>query len=74
MNRVFPVLVLCLALVLLRSVGAAPQKDNLHRAGLSPAGLGLFVPSTECVACHNGLSTAENEDVSIGTMWRSRLM
>ena len=74
MNRIFFALVACRVVVLLRSVGAAPQKDNLHRAGLSPAALGLFAPSTECVACHNGLSTAGNEDVSIGTMWRSTMM
>ena len=73
MNRIFFTLVACLMVALLHSVGAAPQKDNPHRK-LSPAGLELFVPSTECVACHNGLTTAGNEDVSIGTMWRSTMM
>jgi hypothetical protein len=75
MNRFFLTLVWCLAIVLLRSVGAAPQKKgDPHRAGLTPAALGLFAPSTECMACHNGLSTGEHEDVSIGTMWRSTMM
>jgi hypothetical protein len=74
MSRFFLTCVLGLTIALLRSVAAAPQKDTPHRTGLSSAGLGLFAPSTECVACHNGLSTAENEDVSIGTMWRSTMM
>ncbi len=34
----------------------------------------LFKTSSECLACHNGLSTASGEDVSIGVSWRSSMM
>jgi hypothetical protein len=33
-----------------------------------------FQTSDRCVACHNGLSTAAGEDVSIGIDWRTSLM
>ena len=38
------------------------------------ADLSLFTHSDNCVACHNGLSTATGEDVSIGATWRSTMM
>jgi hypothetical protein len=34
----------------------------------------LFVTSENCVACHNGLSTSDGEDISIGTAWRATMM
>jgi hypothetical protein len=34
----------------------------------------LFTPSANCVACHNVLTTASGEDVSIGATWRSTMM
>lgn len=34
----------------------------------------LFVHSQDCVACHNNLTAATGEDVSIGTSWRSTMM
>ena len=34
----------------------------------------LFLTSHECLACHNGLTTAAGEDVSIGTWWRGSIM
>jgi hypothetical protein len=34
----------------------------------------LFVTSENCIACHNGLSTSEGEDISIGTAWRATMM
>ncbi len=39
-----------------------------HRDG------GLFTHSDNCVACHNNLMTADGEDISIGTTWRSTMM
>ncbi len=36
--------------------------------------LSLFTHSDNCVACHNNLSAANGEDVSIGVMWRSTMM
>ena len=34
----------------------------------------LFVPGDQCMACHNGLTTATGEDVSIGLDWRGAMM
>lgn len=34
----------------------------------------LFVTSDSCLACHNGLTTADGADVSIGTAWRASMM
>lgn len=34
----------------------------------------LFVTSSRCLACHNGMVTPQGEDVSIGTDWRSSMM
>jgi hypothetical protein len=34
----------------------------------------LFQPSSECLACHNGLTTPAGEDVSIGVAWRASMM
>jgi hypothetical protein len=33
-----------------------------------------FLTSHECVACHNGLTTSDGEDVSIGVAWRASMM
>src|SRR5215468_4737173 len=34
----------------------------------------LFQTSDRCFACHNGLSTAAGEDISIGFGWRPSMM
>lgn len=34
----------------------------------------LFQPSDRCLACHNGVSSASGEDISIGFDWRTTLM
>ena len=74
MNRLFLTAVAGSIIALIASAGAAPQAGKAHGAGLSAEALQLFAPAAECVACHNGLSTTGNEDVSIGTMWRSTMM
>jgi hypothetical protein len=33
-----------------------------------------FETSESCLACHNGLTTADGEDVSIGVSWRASIM
>jgi hypothetical protein len=33
-----------------------------------------FLTSHDCVACHNGLTTGDGEDVSIGVAWRASMM
>ena len=67
------VLFAALWLVASASAGSAAQADS-QRAGLSARAARLFATSDDCVACHNGLRTSQNEDVSIGTMWRSTMM
>jgi len=34
----------------------------------------MFVDSKKCQACHNGLISPEDEDISIGVHWRSSMM
>lgn len=60
-------------LVTAMSAGPAAQ-SNPHAPAVSGGAAALFKTSAECVACHNGLRTSDNEDVSIGTMWRSTMM
>jgi hypothetical protein len=38
------------------------------------AGLAAFKTSDRCIACHNGLTTASGQDVSIGFDWRASVM
>src|SRR6185295_11806191 len=53
-----------------------PVSAHIGPAGrdLRPDHVALFTHSDNCVACHNQLTTAAGEDVSIGTAWRSTLM
>ncbi|MBN2195876.1 MAG: hypothetical protein JW751_23870, partial [Polyangiaceae bacterium] len=53
----------------LLALPAAAQRRP--RAGKYPA---LFAPSGQCVACHNGITTASGRDVSIGADWRASMM
>jgi hypothetical protein len=55
------------------SAGASTQSDP-PTPSISRRATALFKTSEECVACHNGLRTTDNEDVSIGTMWRATMM
>ena len=44
---------------------------------VAPAGVppdDLFQTSSDCLACHNGLTTPAGEDVSIGVQWRTSMM
>ena len=73
-------MVLCLmafVVALVASLRARPPlsapgggADDASRRG----GVALFTHSDNCVSCHNQLTTAGGEDVSIGTAWRSTLM
>lgn len=44
------------------------------RARAAHLNLSLFTHSENCVACHNNLTDASGEDVSIGVNWRSTMM
>jgi hypothetical protein len=48
---------------------AAAQADSHGSSG--PV---AFQGGTECMACHNGLTTLAGEDVSIGVSWRASMM
>jgi hypothetical protein len=39
-----------------------------------PSGAVSFRTASECMACHNGLTTSGGEDVSIGVSWRASMM
>ena len=49
---------------------AQPGPPRAHAA----VDVGMFAPSSECVACHNNLVTPAGEDVSIGASWRGSIM
>ena len=40
----------------------------------APLAHGMFAPSSECIACHNSLTAASGEDLSIGVAWRASMM
>lgn len=54
--------------VLLAGAAAGPAARN----GKAPEP--IFETSERCLACHNGLTTAAGEDVSIGFDWRASMM
>ena len=74
MPKRFAALVLASAAVMaggfVTSIGGAQTPATTPPA---PAGT-LFRPSTECMACHNNLTTPSGEDVSIGSTWRASMM
>ena len=39
-----------------------------------PSGAASFQTASECMACHNSLTTSGGEDVSIGVSWRASMM
>src|SRR4051812_14786338 len=67
-------LLLCAAVLWILAASAAPDAQPAPHPKRDKHGVPLFVTSENCVACHNGLTTSEGEDVSIGTMWRSTIM
>jgi hypothetical protein len=56
------------------SAGRPSAQSDPHTPPVSRKAAALFKTSDECVACHNGLRASDDEDVSIGTMWRSTIM
>lgn len=59
------------AITCLTCIGLAAQTP----AKPAPAGGPVaFQTSDRCIACHNGLTTASGEDVSIGFDWRATMM
>ena len=64
---------LWLAVLLVRAAPAVEQEGGAGSAR-SPHPETLFKPGTTCLACHNGLTSAAGEDVSIGSDWRGSIM
>lgn len=47
---------------------------GLAGASRAVAAQELFATADVCMSCHNGLTTPQGEDVSIGTSWRASMM
>jgi hypothetical protein len=62
------------ACVWLAAVALAGRPVESQTPAAAHAAAGLFTVSTECFACHNGLTTPGGEDVSIGVAWRASMM
>jgi hypothetical protein len=66
------------AFVLFVCVLAASVRTGAQQSSAPPAhphaGIASFQTSDRCIACHNGLTTASGEDVSIGFDWRATIM
>jgi hypothetical protein len=63
-----------LALILVPVVSPAPRAQHASRAARRAHPVTIFQTAESCLACHNGLSTASGEDVSIGSDWRGSIM
>jgi hypothetical protein len=50
---------------------ADPSRTTQHQGQPDTS---MFVPSSDCLACHNSLVTPGGEDVSIGASWRGTMM
>jgi hypothetical protein len=62
-------------LTLLFALTAITAMPTVSRAGDKPATpRAEFHTSDRCLACHNGLTTPDGKDVSIGFDWRSSIM
>jgi len=56
-------------------LGVARASGTFAGEGGAPAAPSpLFATSDRCLACHNGMTTASGEDVSIGSAWRASIM
>ena len=72
MTRSFTFIVALSALVLALVSTAAPRAQTPAAPSAQPHP--RFQTSHDCQACHNGISTPEGEDVSIGVSWRASMM
>ena len=67
--------VLCLAGCLLWTLAFIwPPGHDTAFAQAPPSGAVSFQTASECMACHNSLTTSGGEDVSIGVSWRASMM
>src|ERR687897_923191 len=55
-------------------VAQSPSRVDRLTIHAAPAQAPHFETSENCMACHNNLTTASGEDVSIGSSWRGSIM
>ena len=74
--RVLPRPFVLLAVPLAFAAGVAAQTQHVAEAGKKPAPTPppLFETSDRCQACHNGQTTTDGEDISLGRAWRPTMM
>jgi hypothetical protein len=65
--------ILCALALALAAGPAAAAAGGGAPAGPAPAAR-LFVTSDRCLACHNGLTGPEGQDLSIGSEWSASMM
>ena len=70
MNKLMMVAFVWIAAVVMR-VAPAAQRESAAPAAQHGV---QFATAKTCMACHNGLTTAGGEDISIGTDWRGSIM
>lgn len=73
-TRWLPIVSVVWLLSLLIAAPLAQRDATRARADAAHQDLSLFAHSDTCIACHNNLTTAQGEDVSIGSMWRATIM
>jgi cytochrome c551/c552 len=66
-------IVLLLAVAVVPAVLRGQTKTENAKGDRVPPGT-VFRTSERCVACHNGLTTKDGEDISIGFQWRASIM
>jgi hypothetical protein len=52
----------------------APVSSQTPKRSTPEVAPTLFQQATQCMTCHNGLTTPGGEDVSFGTLWRASMM
>ena len=71
--RAVGVILLGLAVAGASTVLRGQTKTENAKGDKVPPGT-VFRTSDRCVACHNGLTTKDGEDISIGFQWRASIM
>jgi hypothetical protein len=73
MGKIFVSCVLAIAMVALAGVVNSLTAQTQPESTPAQTSV-LFQPSSQCMTCHNGLTTPSGEDVSFGTLWRPSMM
>jgi hypothetical protein len=73
-DRAFPLACVLWLVALFTGAPFAAQSSPANSRQKGHSEVPLFTTSEDCVACHNNLMSADGEDVSIGSTWRSTMM